>query len=104
MEQQVVHCMLCRSKYAFLNVTNLNIQSFIVFMFAYRSKTHLKYTKNSHCMYSIFYHGCNILTNQIAQKEVDKSLIKPTSYLSTCKCGAHAFSGWSNWVPAQQVS
>ena len=22
-----------------------------------------------------FYHGCNILTNQIAQKEVDKSLI-----------------------------
>ena len=30
-----------------------------------------------------FYHGCNILTNQIAQKEVDKSLIKPTSYLST---------------------
>ena len=28
-----------------------------------------------------FYHGCNILTNQIAQMEVDKSLIKPTREL-----------------------
>ena len=27
-----------------------------------------------------FYHGCIILTNQIAQKEVDKSLINLTSY------------------------
>ena len=24
----------------------------------------------------VFYHGCNILTNQIAQKEIDKSLIQ----------------------------
>ena len=39
-----------------------------------------------------FYHGCNILTNQIAQKQVDKSLIIPTSYLSTCKRGARVQS------------
>ena len=30
----------------------------------------------------LFYYGCNILINQITQKEVDISFIKPTSYLS----------------------
>ena len=43
-----------------------------------------------------FYHGCNILTNQIAQKEVDKSHInlniiyQPTRYLLTSKWGVRA--------------
>ena len=32
-----------------------------------------------------FYHGCNILTNQIAQTEIDKSHIK---HLSISKCDA----------------
>ena len=40
----------------------------------------------------------NILTNQIVQKEVDKSLIKPTSYLSISNLQV------SNWVPAQHFS
>ena len=39
------------------------------------------------CLSISFYLGCNILTNLIAQNEVDKSHIKPTSYLSTCNRG-----------------
>ena len=58
-----------------------------------------------HMQYLAFYHGCNILTNQIPLKEVDKSLIKPiaklfinlTRYLSTHKCSAHAIRV-SKWV------
>ena len=54
-----------------------------------------------------FYHGCNILTNQIAQKEIDKSHINlkiiNLQDIYQLWNGARVLSGQSNWMPDQHI-
>ena len=58
-----------------------------------------------------FYHDCNTLTNQIAQKEVDKSTLQVINFInlqvfyqlaSAARVRMRQLSGRINWVPGQQ--
>ena len=52
-------------------------------------------TQGTHAdLYAYFYHDCNILTNRIAQKEVDKSHMKPI-YQSVIAALAYKVIKWA---------